>query len=405
MGEPNRLTPRQTPWRRAAALFGLASAVLFALALTACASDPTPTPTPRPTATPVPTATPTPAEEPEPMPGPEEGSTIINACNSPEMGQPVSGGGTLRVGMLADHVSFDPQLLLGLPDIVTAQATYDVLVNRNPDLSLQGMLATKCWTNEDASEWTFQLREGVKFTNGRDFEQDFTAEDVKFTFERLFEVESPLASVMAKPTDIVVVDDYTVRFEFPGPNAVLLESLVKYHAHISPRTVDVERLPQETFGTGPFILTEFIVGERATFVRNEDYWWTGHPKVDNLEFIFLPDPTARAEALKAGAIDAIYDLDIASIPGLEAHPDTKVIIAPSGSYMNLAMDVREPPFDNKLVRQAIQAATDRAGDSPGRPVRTRKRRLRPPHHHHRPRVQRGLQAAGVRPRAGPQPAR
>ena len=363
MREPTLIRTRRTPWRRPAALFGLAFAAIFALALAACASDPTPTPRPTATPIPAPTATPTPAEEPDAMPGPEPGSTVIEACNSPEMGQPVMSDGetTLRVGMLADHVSFDPQLLLGLPDIVTAQATYDVLVNRNPDLSLQGMLATKCWTNEDATAWTFQLREGVKFTNGSDFEQDFTAEDVKFTFERMFEVESPLASVMAEPTDIVVVDDYTVRFEFASPNAVLLESLVKYHAHISPRTVDVERLPTETFGTGPFIMTDFIVGERASFVKNEDYWWTGHPKVDKLEFIFLPDPTARAEALKAGAIDAIYDLDIASIPGLEAHPDTKVIIAPSGSYMNLAMDVREPPFDNKLVRKAMQAATDRNG--------------------------------------------
>ena len=262
---------------------------------------------------------------------------------------------TLRVGMLADYNTFDPPMLLGMPDIVTAQATYDVLVNRNPDLSLQPMLATSWSTNDDATEWTFELREGVKFSNGK----EFTAEDVVFTFNRLFEVESPLASVMAEPTDIVAVDDHTVRFEFATPNAVLLESLVKYHAHITPSNLDVERAALETFGTGPFILTEFVVGERATFERNEDYWWEDHPKVDRLEYIFLPDPTARAEALKAGTIDVIFDLDIASIPGLEDHPDTKVIIAPSGSYMNLAMDVREPPFDNKLVRQAMQAATDR----------------------------------------------
>ncbi len=262
---------------------------------------------------------------------------------------------TFRVGMLADHNSFDPPLLLGLPDIVTVQAAYDVLVHRNPDLSLRPMLATSWTTNDDASEWTFELREGVKFSNGK----DFTAEDVVFTFERMFEVDSPLASVMAEPTAIVAVDDHTVRFEFGTPNAVLLESLVKYHAHITPSNLPVDRAPQETFGTGPFVLTEFVVGERATFVRNEDYWWEDHPKVDNLEFIFLPDPTARAEALKAGTIDAIYDLDIASIPGLRDHPDTEVVIAPSGSYMNIAMDVREAPFDNILVRKAMQAATDR----------------------------------------------
>ena len=283
---------------------------------------------------------------------------MIGACGDDE--EP----STLRVGMLADYNSLDPPLLLGLPDMVTAQATYDVLVNRNPDLSLQPMLATGWTTNDDASEWTFELREGVNFHSVNDEEEvqtgkEFKAEDVIFTFKRMFEVNSPLASVMAEPTDIVAVDDYTVRFEFGTPNAVLLESLVKYHAHITPSDLDTERAPLETFGTGPFIMTEFIVGERASFVRNEDYWWEDHPKVDRLEYIFLPDPTTRAEALKAGTIDVIYDLDIASIPGLREHPDTKVIIAPSGSYMNIAMDVREAPFDNKLVRQAMQAATDR----------------------------------------------
>lgn len=275
---------------------------------------------------------------------------LIAACGTEE-----DSGGTMRIGMLADYNSLDPPKLLGLPDIVTVQATYDVLVMRNPDLTLQPMLATSWEPNADASEWTFNLREGVKFSHGK----EFTAEDVIFTFNRLFEVDSPLASVMAEPTDIVAVDDYTVRFEFGKPNAVLLESIVKYHAHITPSDVDPARFALETFGTGPFKMTEFVIGERAVFEKNEDYWWEGRPRVDRLEYIFLTSPEARAEALKAGTIDVIYDLDIASIQTIEDDPNTKVIVAPSGSYMNLAMDVREAPFDNILVRKAMQAATDR----------------------------------------------
>ena len=265
-------------------------------------------------------------------------------------------GGTLRVGMGTDHTTFDPPKVLGLPDIVTIQHTYDPLVMRNPDLSLQPMLAESWTTNHDASEWTFKLRQGVKFHHGKEFK----AEDVVFTFNRLFEVGSPLARVMAKPTAIVAVDDYTVRFEFASPNAVLLKSLVKHHAHITPSEgVNPQQFATETFGTGPFILTEYVVGARATFRRNPDYWWEGHPYVDELVFFFVPSPEARAQALKAGSIDVIYDLDTASGPTLEAHPDTVVAQAPSGRYMNLAMDVREPPFDNVLVRKALQAATDR----------------------------------------------
>ena len=185
---------------------------------------------------------------------------LIAACGGDD-----ETSGTVRIGMLADHSSLDPPLVLGLPDIVTVQAAYDVLVMRNPDLTLQPMLATSWEPNDDASEWTFNLREGVKFSHGK----DFTAEDVIYSFNRLFEVESPLSSVMAEPTDIVAVDDYTVRFEFGKPNAVLLESIVKYHAHITPSDVDPARFALETFGTGPFQMTEFTIGEFAVFERNK----------------------------------------------------------------------------------------------------------------------------------------
>ena len=215
--------------------------------------------------------------------------------------------------------------------------------------------ATSWSANSDGTQWTFNLREGVKFSHGKEFK----AEDVIYTYNRMFEVESPLSSVMAEPVDIVALDDYTVRFDFASPNAVLLESLVKYHAHITPSDVDPARFVSETFGTGPFVVTEHITGERTTFTKNPDYWWEGHPLVDELIFIFLDSPEARAEALKSGAVDIIYDLDNSSVPALEDHPDTLVAIAPSGSYLNLAMDTRVEPFNNILVRKALQAAIDR----------------------------------------------
>ena len=286
---------------------------------------------------------------------------LLAACSSDDNEDDTSGGsevktgGTLKVGMLSDHIGFDPPLLLGLPDLVTGQHAYDTLVFRNPDLTLQPALATSWSSNDDGSRWTFNLRQGVKFSHGKEFK----AEDVIFTFERMFEVGSPHTGVMAEPADIVAVDDYTVRFEFDSPNAVLLEALVKYHALITPSDVDPELFATQTFGTGPFVLTDFVVGETATFTKNPDYWWEGHPYVDELIFVFLTDPQSRAAALKAGIVDIIYDMDTTSVPTIEDDPGSMVLQAPSGSYMNLAMNTTEPPFDNVLVRRALQAATDR----------------------------------------------
>jgi peptide/nickel transport system substrate-binding protein len=264
-------------------------------------------------------------------------------------------GGHLKVGMLADFNTFDPPLLVGMPDIYTVIHTHDVLVFRNPDLTLQPALATSWVANEDSTEWTLELRKGVKFSNGK----EFNADDVIFTINRLYEVESPLASVMIKPARMVADDPHTLRLIFEKPNAVLLDSLVKYQFSITPSNVDTSTFATTPVGTGPFILKEHITGERTYFVKNPDYWWDGHPLVEELTFIFLPDPESRAEALKAGIVDIIADLDVSSVPGLRGHPDTDAVVAPAGGYLNVAFDVTVPPYDNVLVRKAVQLVTDR----------------------------------------------
>jgi peptide/nickel transport system substrate-binding protein len=273
-------------------------------------------------------------------------------------------GGTLKVGMLSDHVTFDIPLVVGMPDIVTMQATNDVLVFRNPDLSLRPALATKWTPNEDASSWTFELRKGIHFNhyeNGAIVQgKEFKAEDVIFTINRMYEMDSPTVSTISPTKPVMTaVDDYTLKLDFDGPNATLLEGLVKYQSHISPSNVDPSLFESATYGTGPFIMTSHTTGELTTFIANPNYWLEDSPRVDELVFVFLPSVEARAEALKAGMIDMIFDLHATSIPGLKAHPETQVLDAPSGGYMNYAMIVTEPPFDNKLVRQALQMATDR----------------------------------------------
>jgi len=272
-------------------------------------------------------------------------------------------GGTLRVGMLADHVTFDPPLVLGMPDILQVIHTHDPLIFRNADLTLRGALAENYYPNEDSTTWTFELRKGVYFYHYENDElvkgKEFQAEDVIFTINRMHEVESPLSGTLRLPDRLVEVDPYTVRFEYDAPNAVLIEGLVKYQAGMTPSNGDTATFAKGAPGTGAFILTSHIPGERTTFVKNPDYWAEDMPLVDEMVFVFLTSPEARAEALKAGTIDIIFDLDTTSIPGLNADPETAVQTAPSGGYMNVALRVDTPPFDNKKLRQALQMATDR----------------------------------------------
>lgn len=289
--------------------------------------------------------------------GDDQATTSESASAAPNEAQPKRGG-TLRVAMVRDHSTFDPPVVLAVPDIVVTRQAYDNLIFRDPDdLSLIPMLAESWDTSDDLTQYTFHLRQGVKFHHGKEFK----AEDVVFTFNRLLDpaVGSPIAATLDFVKDVVALDDWTVRFDLEGPNAYLPDLVALYHARIIPSDIDPERLVTEEFGTGPFILQEHVVGERIVMTRNPDYWWKGFPYLDKIVLFHIPDPETRAEALKAGVVDVIYDMVASSVLVLEAHPETRVSEAASAAYFNLAMDMRIEPFNNVLVRKALQAATDR----------------------------------------------
>ncbi|MEE8443542.1 MAG: ABC transporter substrate-binding protein [Dehalococcoidia bacterium] len=309
-----------------ALLGSLLVTALFVLA--ACGSEEA-TPTPRPTATATATATPT---------GPTR-------------------GGTLRVAMGGDNNTLDPAHSLSPQDQAFSQTVYDNLVLRQHDGSLKPMLATSWEPNADLTAYTFHLREGVKFHHGK----DFNADDVVFTFKRLIDpaTGSPAASALSSIKDIVKVDEFTVRFDLNSPDSFFPDTLSLYQGRIVPSDIDPVRFATEEFGTGPFINEEYLPGERAVFKRNPDYWEEGRPYLDEVIFYYMPEPETRIEALKTGAVDVFHELDAVAVDSVEANPGTWVSEVASPGYLNMAMDITQDPFGDKLVRQAFQAATDR----------------------------------------------
>ena len=266
-------------------------------------------------------------------------------------------GGTLTVGVIADHSTLDPAFSLTQIDISIIEQAYDNLIMVREDLSFKPELATSWEANDDLSSYTFHLRKGVKFHNGK----EFNAEDVLFTFNRL---KDPVVDTTARVQfqsvqDIVALDDYTVRFDLDGPNGFFLDNLTIYQAAVLPANVDVERMTLEEFGTGAFKIEEYLPGERSVLVRNPDFWEEGKPYLDEMVFLGINEAVARAEALKSGDVDLVWRLEPQAVAGLEAHPDTLVLSVATSGNIGLTFDNTRPPFDNKLVRQAFQAATDR----------------------------------------------
>ena len=285
---------------------------------------------------------------------------LAAACGDDE---PTSGsgegkyGGTLKATLFADNTTLDPIYTTSTTDILITQNTYDNLVLIQPDLSLKPMLATSWTPNADLTSWTFELREGVKFHHGKDFK----AEDVVHSFNRMLDpvLDSPVRPTMEIIDEMTVIDDYTIRFDLVSPSAFFADTLSEYQARMVPSDIDPERMTLEEFGTGPFKIKEHLPGERTVLVKNEDYWEEGLPYLDEVQLLLIPEPETRAEALKSGDVDMIFLMQHQSAPGVEANEGSTVHQTATAGYLTLAMDMRIAPFDNKLVRKAMQAATDR----------------------------------------------
>ena len=290
------------------------------------------------------------------------GAALIGCSDDDDDGAAVSGekpqrGGTLTVAQRADVHSLDPALSTSSPEDTLTMQTYNNLVLRQADGSLAPQLAESWEGNDDLSSYTFKLRGGVKFHNGK----ELTAEDVKYTFERLLaeETGSPAAAAVDFIDKIVVVDDLTVRFDLSGPNSFAPDTLSLYQGRIIPSNVDESRLALEEFGSGPFILTSFKPNESAVFERNPDYWDKDLPYLDKIVFLYFPEEQARSEAVKSGAVDIAFPLSVPAAEDISASPGVRVDEAAGSGYLNLAMRTDREPFTDVRVRRALQLAMDR----------------------------------------------
>ena len=215
-------------------------------------------------------------------------------------------GGRIVVGMEAAQAqdSLDPTKYYSTSNFLIAFAVNEPLVNRDENLQPMPWLATSWEPNDDASSWVFDIRQGVTFHDG----SEMTAEDVAYSMTRHFREgsESPGKSFMSQISEIEVLAPYQVRFNLAAPNAEFPMILSDTRTHVTK--AGLEDFSGQPPGTGPFRVVEFSPGSRYVLARNENYWGEG-PYVDDIEFIGIPDGTARINAMIAGDINVILQLD------------------------------------------------------------------------------------------------
>ncbi|MCP5087166.1 MAG: ABC transporter substrate-binding protein [Rhodobacteraceae bacterium] len=268
-------------------------------------------------------------------------------------------GGRLVIGINAAQAqdSLDPTKYYSTPNIQMGYSVHDSLVNRGPDLQPIPWLATHWEANSTAQQWVFDLRTDVEFHDG----SKFGADDVIYSMSRhtIEGSESPAKAYMGQIQSIDKLSEHQVRFNLVAPNADFPMVLTDTRVHVTK--AGMEDFTGQPAGTGPFKVVEFTPGTRYVFERNDNYWGDDGPYVDELEYIGIGDPTARINALIAGDINVLLQLDQKALRLIENSGATQLINAPSGAFLNLALMVDREPTNNNDVRLAIKHAVDREG--------------------------------------------
>jgi peptide/nickel transport system substrate-binding protein len=265
-------------------------------------------------------------------------------------------GGVLRVSFSGSPRLLDPPITGSLEEWVVTSWLYNNLTRVDSKLQVQPDLAESWTAANGGTEWTFKLAKGVKFHSGK----EMTAEDVAYSINRILDpnTKSRGRGGIGPVTKIDVIDPYTVKFTLGKPIAEFPANLTLPYARIVPKDTKVNLNTAED-GTGPFILKEFVVGEKVVVERNPNYFRKGLPHVDAVQVQVYSDATAELNALKEGKTDIMWQVRPEQVKQLTGVPAVRVEQTPSGSFVAIVMRSDKPPFDNPLVRKALKLTLDR----------------------------------------------
>lgn len=264
---------------------------------------------------------------------------------------------SIRVAMQLEPPNLDPtEGAAQAVDAVVYSNIFEGLTRFMSDGSVVPGLAKSWDISDDGTVYTFHLHEGVKFHDGTSMD----AEDVKFSLDRARAEDSTNAQkgLFAGITDVTVLEPLTVKVTLSQANGSFLFNMAWGDAVIvAPESIaDIASKP---IGTGAFKFDKWVQGDSLTIVKNPDYW--GKPAaLETATFRFIPDPTAAFAAMMAEDIDAYVGFPAPeNLPQFEADPRFQVLVGNTEGETILAMNNKLPPFDNKLVREAVSHAIDR----------------------------------------------
>jgi peptide/nickel transport system substrate-binding protein len=314
-----------------------------------------------------------------PTAAPTEAMPEVPGAGEPAGEQPTAeapaaeSGGTIVIALAAAPVTLDPADHRNRESETVIRNMFDGLVTRDNTSGVHLQLAESMnWVDEQTLEIT--LRQGVMFHNGT----EMTADDVVFTFERIINENaieypeahtSPRKGLIAPLESIEKTGDYAVTMHFSGPWPPAMQLLV--HQQIVPKAyieeVGTQGFIENPVGTGPFRFVSAQPGYEEVVMERFDDYYGGSPElppvgvacVEAVVFTVNPEASTRVSALLAGEVDIIAAVPQDLVPTLEANPNVQVATAAGTQPKWVELNVNQPPFDDVLVRQALNYAVDK----------------------------------------------
>ncbi|MCH1475268.1 MAG: ABC transporter substrate-binding protein, partial [Alphaproteobacteria bacterium] len=257
--------------------------------------------------------------------------TLFTGVSDAWANTPKRGGRVVFAGdQHGPNDTLDPALYTSAVDYFRGRMFYGSLTRLTKSLGYEPELAEEILSNDSATEWTFKIRKGVEFHDGK----TLTADDVLYTMNRHMGADSisNASSLVAMVKEWKKVNDYEVKAILSSPNADLPIALGTFHFKILQEgATDFST----AVGTGPYKVKEFKPGVRTVGQRFENYWGEGG-YLDEIEHFGIGDPVARLNAFLAGDVDAMVNLPPKAIGQVESAPGKEVWSLKSGAYINIA---------------------------------------------------------------------
>jgi peptide/nickel transport system substrate-binding protein len=272
-------------------------------------------------------------------------------------------GGTLRVGTVAYGRGLEPYQLQEAGSLGLAGIPGEYLTFTNGKLQVRPWLATSWKPNRDLTVWTFQLRRGVKFHNGKTMNaDDVVASFRQYLSQKTSQILGALPASLIEPAGVVKTGPYSVQFRLKEPTNAFpyLVSQTTYQAIIQPAAIAAKPntwVSSGMIGTGAFRVRSQNK-QRAELVRFANYWG-GPAPLDGIRIIFYESAAPMVLALRAGQLDLVVQMSPQQARAFRSNSRYRVYSAPNSSHNMFGIRVDREPFRDARVRRAVALTLNR----------------------------------------------